>query len=97
MLIHTHDIAHLARITLTEDEHVKYGKDIESILTFIDTIQTLAVAENNTHHSIGMAPVGVLRSDVEVIRESECSAEEIVGQAPETVGGYVQVKKILNQ
>ncbi len=97
MLINTHDVAGLARISLTEDEHAKYSKDIESILTFIDTIQTLSVADDNAEHSIGMAPVGVLRIDEEVIRESEYSASHIVTQAPESGNGYVKVKKILNQ
>lgn len=97
MLINTHDVAGLARISLTEDEHTKYGKDIESILTFIDTIQTLTVAEDNATHSIGMAPVGVLRIDQEVRRDGEFTASEIAEQAPEHGNGYVKVKKILNQ
>lgn len=97
MLINTHDVANLARISLTEDEHTKYGKDIESILTFIDTIQTLTVADTDATHSIGMAPVGVLREDQEVIRLDEFTATQIVEQAPEHGNGYVKVKKILNQ
>lgn len=97
MLIHTHDIANLARISLTEEEHIKYGKDIESILSFIDTIQTLTVAENDASQSVGMAPVGVLRADEVVIRSDEYDASQIVAQAPEHGNGYVKVKKILNQ
>lgn len=97
MLIQTHDIAELARISLTEDEHATFAKDIESILTFIDTIQTLTVAEDTVSHSIGMAPVGVLRVDTEVRRDGEFSPLQIVAQAPETGSGYVKVKKILNQ
>lgn len=97
MLINTHDVASLARISLTEEEHTAYAKDIESILAFIDTIQSLTVAEEGVSASLGMAPVGGVREDVVVLRNEEYSASEIVGQAPEAGNGYVKVKKILNQ
>jgi aspartyl/glutamyl-tRNA(Asn/Gln) amidotransferase C subunit len=96
MRIDTHNIANLARISLTEYEHVSYGKDIESILTFIDTIQSLSVLSSDTEsHSIGMAPIDVVRQDQVVSRASEYAPVEIVSQAPSHEGNAVKVKKIL--
>ncbi len=97
MLINTHDLANLARISLTDAEHIQYGRDIESILAFIDTIQSLSVESNTTTHSEGMPPVGVVRIDEAHVREGEFVASEIVAQAPENGSGFVKVKKILNQ
>lgn len=97
MLIDTHNIANLARISLTEDEHVSYGKDIESILSFIDTIQSLSVTSTDvTGHSLGMAPVGVTREDIEISRLGEYSQTEIVSQAPVHDQNFIKVKKILS-
>ncbi len=97
MLIHTHNIANLARISLTEDEHVSFTQDIESILSFIDTIQALSVSKHDHEHSLGMAPVGVVRVDEVVRRDGEYKAEEIVAQAPAFENNSVKVKQILTQ
>jgi len=97
MRIDTHNIANLARISLTEDEHVSYNTDIESILSFIDTIQSLSVSSSDeTTHSVGLAPVGVSRADVVTAREGEYAPTEIVAQAPNSEDNAVKVKKILN-
>jgi aspartyl/glutamyl-tRNA(Asn/Gln) amidotransferase C subunit len=95
MLIHTHNIANLARISLTEDEHVSFNKDIESILSFIDIIQSLSVSKQDHEHNTGMAPVGVVRLDSEVIRVEEYTSTQIVSQAPASLNNSVKVKKIL--
>ena len=98
MLINTHNIANLARISLTEDEHVSYNKDIQSILAFIDTIQSLSVvATDSTKHSLGLAPIDVTRIDQEVLRSGEKTPVEIVAQAPASENNYIKVKKILTQ
>lgn len=97
MLIDTHAIANLARISLTEDEHVSFSKDIESILSFIHTIQSLSVSsEKRQSQSEGFAPVGITRLDQEVIRSGQATATEIVEQAPTHEHNFIKVKKILN-
>ncbi len=97
MRIDTHNIANLARISLTEDEHVSYNRDIESILSFIDTIQSLSVSSSDkTIHSVGLAPVGVSRVDVVAIRDGEYSPIEIIAEAPNHHNNAIKVKKILN-
>jgi aspartyl/glutamyl-tRNA(Asn/Gln) amidotransferase C subunit len=97
MLIDTHNIANLARISLSEDEHISYSKDIQSILSFIDTIQSLSVSSVEDTHSLGMAPVGVVRVDKEVLRSQEKNPVDIVMQAPVSEDNYVKVRKILTQ
>lgn len=98
MLIDTHNIANLARISLTEDEHVSYNTDIQSILSFIDTIQSLSVSASDTaKHSLGKAPVGTVRLDKEMSRSGENTPIELVAQAPASEHNYVKVKKILTQ
>ena len=100
MNIDTHNIANLARISLTEEEHVAYSKDIQSIFELIDTIQSQSVseqAEQSSFQSVGMAPVGGVRIDEIVQREGEYTPEELVAQAPQAMNGYIQVKKILQQ
>lgn len=96
MLINTHNIANLARISLTEDEHVSFTKDIESILSFIDNIQSLSVSTKDYEHNLGMAPVGVVRNDMEIIREGEFSTTQIIDQSPDSENNFVKVKKIIN-
>ncbi len=46
--------------------------------------------------STGMAPVGVVRIDQDIRRDGENTASEIAAQAPNTDGGFIKVKKILN-
>lgn len=97
MQIDTHTIANLARISLTEDEHVSFSKDIQAILSFIDTIQSLTVAtQDPTKHSIGMAPLGTVRIDQHLVRPEEYGGEELVQQAPVYDTNFIKVKKILN-
>jgi aspartyl/glutamyl-tRNA(Asn/Gln) amidotransferase C subunit len=96
MLINTHDLANLARISLTEEEHTAYAKDIESILQFIDTIQSLSITNTGALQSTGMAPVDVVREDRDMRLDGQFSAAEIVAEAPETEVGFIKVKKILN-
>jgi aspartyl/glutamyl-tRNA(Asn/Gln) amidotransferase C subunit len=98
MPIDTHNIANLARISLTEDEHVSYTKDIQSILSFIDTIQSLSVTRTDAEkHSLGFAPIDVIRVDTEVLRPEEKSPVDIIMQAPASENNYVKVKKIITQ
>lgn len=96
MTIDTHHIANLARISLTEDEHVSFSKDIESILSFIDTIQAFPISTEAKGQSVGMAPIGVTRLDAEITRAGEKTPTEIVLQARASQDNYVKVKKILN-
>ena len=96
MLINTRDISNLARISLTDAEHLLYGQDISSILEFIDTIKSLSLGEDFGFQSTGMAPIDVTRLDVSVSRSEEYASSDIAAQAPSVNGNFIKVKKILN-
>lgn len=92
----TRELGLLARLKLTDEEHVVFKKDIESILGFIDTIQDVSEAHTNLEQS-GFAPLGGMRADVVTTVSSASSAEEIVEQAPTHANNFIKVKKILAQ
>jgi aspartyl/glutamyl-tRNA(Asn/Gln) amidotransferase C subunit len=89
----TKNLAMLARLGLTDAEHVSFKKDIESILGFIDTIQD--VSANTPLQQVGFAPIGGVRDDAIVPVEGSFSAQEIVSQSPSHADNAVKVKKIL--
>lgn len=92
----TQNLALLARLMLTEQEHVAFKKDIESILGFIDTIQDVAAA-NTPLQQVGFAPVGGVRVDVITEVPESASAQAIVEQSPAHADNFIKVKKIIAQ
>lgn len=92
----THKLASLARMSLTETEHVMFKKDIESILGFIDTIQDIS-SKDIPMQQTGFAPINGVRSDVALSVCDPVEAQQIIAQSPKSTDNYIQVKKILNQ
>ena len=79
----------LARITLTEDEEKKVGKELQDILTYIDTLNELdTTGVEAMSHSFPIT--NVLRKD-EV--KPSMSPDEIVANAPESQDGAFVVPK----
>lgn len=79
----------LARITLTEDEEKKVGKELQDILTYIDTLNELdTTGVEAMSHSFPIT--NVLRKD-EV--KPSMSSDEIVANAPESQDGAFVVPK----
>ena len=85
--------AALSRIELTDDEVESMRGDIESILSYVDTIQQVKLPD-------GVAPsphlelTNVMRDDVSP-HEPGMYTEKILQQAPKRKENYLQVKKIL--
>lgn len=79
----------LARITLTEDEEKKVGKELQDILTYIDKLNELDT-EGVEAMSHCFPVTNVLRSD-EV--KPSMPPEEIVANAPESQDGAFVVPK----
>lgn len=79
----------LARITLTEDEEKKVGKELQDILTYIDKLNELDT-EGVEAMSHCFPVTNVLRSD-EV--KSSMPPEKIVANAPESQDGAFVVPK----
>lgn len=79
----------LARITLTEDEEKKVGKELQDILTYIDTLNELdTTGVEAMSHSFPIT--NVLRKDK--VKPS-MNPDEIVANAPESQDGAFVVPK----
>ncbi len=79
----------LARITLSEDEEKKVGKELQDILTYIDKLNELDTrGVEAMSHCFPL--VNVFRPD-EV--KASMSPEEIVANAPESSDGAFVVPK----
>lgn len=82
----------LARITLTESEEEKVGKELQDILTYIDTLNELDTADVEAmSHSFPIT--NVLRKD-EV--KPSMSPDDIVANAPESQDGAFVVPKTVD-
>lgn len=85
-------LAQLARIELTEEEKVKYLKDISAILAYVDQIKG-AVAQAGEERKISEHR-NVMRGD-EVKNQTGENTETITKEFPGREGDYLKVKKIL--
>ncbi len=82
----------LARITLTESEEEKVGKELQDILTYIDTLNELDTTDVEAmSHSFPVT--NVFRKD-EV--KPSMSPDEIVANAPESQDGAFVVPKTVD-
>jgi aspartyl-tRNA(Asn)/glutamyl-tRNA(Gln) amidotransferase subunit C len=84
-------VAHLARLTFTEEEIDAFTKDLADIIDFAEQLNELDTdGVEETTHVLDMA--NVLREDV--IHES-LSREEALLNAPDARDGQVKVPKVL--
>ena len=82
----------LARITLSESEEEKVGKELQDILTYVDTLNELDTTDVEAmSHSFPIT--NVLRKD-EV--KPSMSPDEIVANAPESQDGAFVVPKTVD-
>ncbi len=82
----------LARITLSESEEEKVGKELQDTLTYIDTLNELDTTDVEAmSHSFPIT--NVLRKD-EV--KPSMSPDEIVANAPESQDGAFVVPKTVD-
>ena len=87
-------LAGLARLSLTSDEVEKLRGEIETILSYVDTIQKVALPKTPSA-ALYLDVENVTRAD-EHPHEPGQFTEELLGQAPRRDGGYLKVKKILS-
>jgi aspartyl-tRNA(Asn)/glutamyl-tRNA(Gln) amidotransferase subunit C len=85
------NIAHLARLELSEQEEVKMVEDLSKILNWMDQLKELDTTnvEPLTHMS---EEVNVFREDV---GKNELSREKGLKNAPSQNGEYFQVPKVI--
>lgn len=86
------NLAKLARIKLPEGEKESLAKEIDAILGYVDQIKKATVDIDYTP-TAGVIH-NVFRDDV--IEKSE-ARDAILKQAPDRVGDYIAVKKIIEQ
>lgn len=94
-MITTKEIEHLAtlaRIKIGEDEKKGLAKEIDSILAYVDEIKKATVS-SNAAPTVGVVH-NVFREDV-VDSTSDEDKERLMKEAPNRVGDFIAVKKIL--
>lgn len=84
-------VAHLARLSLTEEEKVSMTKDMEMILEFADQINQFEFEDvNATAHVI---PINnVFREDV---MQPSMDRDKLLANAPSTEKGCISVPKVV--
>ena len=86
-------LAALSRIKMSDEEVDKFKDEIQSILEYVGTVNSI-VADKEVKKTPG--PVrNVFRSD-EVTNEPGSYTKELTEAFPDRVGPYLKVKKILN-
>jgi aspartyl-tRNA(Asn)/glutamyl-tRNA(Gln) amidotransferase subunit C len=85
-------LASLARIKIEENEKEQFGKEIDSILGYVNQIKEAKVSLDQSER-VGDIK-NVLREDVHP-HESGVNKEKLLSEAPSREGDYVKVKKIL--
>lgn len=86
-------LAALSRLELSDEEAVKMQREIESILSYIATIQGVKLSESDDP-SPHLPATNVMREDTDS-DEEEAFTEDLLSQAPRRDGRFVKVKKIL--
>lgn len=85
-------IALLARIELNADELVRATEEVSAIVGFVDSLQAI-----DTQGVVATSQVTGL-SDVwreDVVIDCQISRDDLLANAPNTLDGYVKVKKVL--
>ena len=88
-------LGHLSRIALTSAEVTHFSDEIEAILAYVSTVDTIAAGGTVTRGQVG-ARYNVLRPDV-VTEMPGSHTEVLLGALPARDGQYMSVKKILQQ
>lgn len=92
----THDavlkLARLARLHLADDEIEKFQKEIESILGYVEQLQTVDVGDlSPTNQVTGLE--NVMR--VDEVKDYGVTPEELLKNAPATSDGLIKVRRVL--
>lgn len=87
------NLANLSRISLTEVETTKFTKDLQSIVSFIDVVNSTEMSDELLKQE-GFAPTNTTREDIQK-ETNYMSPQEIVSVAPNHQDNYVKVKKII--
>lgn len=84
-------LAHLARLTVPEEEKEQLAKDITNIVGFLDTIQKVTIPEMSEKK---FTQKNIAREDIVMPLDS---AYNLVEAAPLHKDGFVQVPKVIGE
>ncbi len=86
-------VAKLARLELTEAEKDAFGRQLSSILTYMETL--------NTYDTEGVEPTATVLGEVNVFREDEVRpslpVDRALANAPDRADGFFVVPKIIEE
>lgn len=91
------DVAHiasLARIRVSESEQEQLASELETIVSYVDAVSSIATDESDAVPQVGVRH-NVLREDV-VTNEPEQFTDALLREMPEIHNRYLKVKKILH-
>ncbi len=84
-------VAKLARLAVTDEEKTLFGRQLSSILTYVETLNRVDTTQvEPTAHVIAMQ--NVLREDA--VKPS-LSREDVLANAPDSESGCFRVQKII--
>ncbi len=87
------NLANLSRISLTPEEVKKFTKDLQSIVSFVDVVNSEEVSEEALKQE-GMAPLNTMREDVET-KTDYMTPQDIISSSPSHQENSIKVKKII--
>jgi aspartyl-tRNA(Asn)/glutamyl-tRNA(Gln) amidotransferase subunit C len=88
----TEHIAKLARLGLSEEEIVKYQKDLSDILGYIDKLKEVDIEGVQAFtHSIKLD--NVTRTDVAIPRSEQATCK-LIKEMPQNQNGYLKVRSV---
>lgn len=88
-------LAHLSRISISDNERKGFLKDFEAILGYVSEIASLPVVSIDQKNTPSSALRNIMRED-ENPHEKGVHTDEVLREAPRVSDGYIKVKKILH-
>ncbi|HMB32393.1 MAG TPA: Asp-tRNA(Asn)/Glu-tRNA(Gln) amidotransferase subunit GatC [Methylomirabilota bacterium] len=86
-------VARLSRLALTDQEKERMRRELDGILSYIDKLRALDTADvPPTSHAVPMT--NVMREDEP---RPSLSQEEMLANAPERIGEFFRVPKIIEE
>lgn len=91
--MHVADVAHLARINLTDAETKLFQSQLDQVLHYVEQLSELDVS--------GVEPTAHSTPVYNVLRKDECGKSldhsDVISNAPAAINGEVRVPKIIDQ
>lgn len=86
-------VAHLARLTVTDDEVARYARQLSDILTYVEKLEQLDTQNvEPTAHALPLS--NVLRKDQP---GNSITQDDALHNAPRQQDGFFRVPKVLDQ